>query len=136
MYLLCTHSFRCIQLLGKVLRGSSQQSREILPAEITPTANQLELHLYNPQLNLLAYLKSEAIVAQAYPPWDQPIPRCSRMTLRRNREEALAPDIGRAPGYLLAEEDLQMLDGVAVGGKQKRLIMADCGIGFGSEDWP
>lgn len=42
---------------------------KILPtATIKPVANQLELHIYNPQHNLLKYLASEGIVAQAYSP--------------------------------------------------------------------
>lgn len=43
--------------------------QKILPyATIKPAVNQIELHIYNPQHNLLAYLKSEGIVAQAYSP--------------------------------------------------------------------
>ncbi|KAH9946892.1 NADP-dependent oxidoreductase domain-containing protein [Amylocystis lapponica] len=42
---------------------------EILPyAEILPAVDQLELHLYNPQHRLIAYLKSKHIVPQAYSP--------------------------------------------------------------------
>ncbi|KZP11389.1 hypothetical protein FIBSPDRAFT_1050828 [Athelia psychrophila] len=37
-------------------------------AKVTPTVNQLDRYLHNPQLNLLAYLKSEVIAAQAYSP--------------------------------------------------------------------
>lgn len=43
--------------------------QKILPeATIIPAVNQIELHVYNPQHNLLAYLKSKGIVAQAYSP--------------------------------------------------------------------
>ena len=42
---------------------------EILPyAEIPPAVDQVELHLYNPQHALLAYLKSKGILPQAYSP--------------------------------------------------------------------
>ncbi|KIY48875.1 Aldo/keto reductase [Fistulina hepatica ATCC 64428] len=42
---------------------------EILPtATITPAVDQVELHIYNPQLKLLAYLEEKGIVPQAYSP--------------------------------------------------------------------
>ncbi|KAF8551590.1 Aldo/keto reductase [Imleria badia] len=48
---------------------SQMMLQKILPAaEIIPAVNQLELHLYNPQLDLLDYLKSKTIVPQAYSP--------------------------------------------------------------------
>ncbi|KII87648.1 hypothetical protein PLICRDRAFT_30262 [Plicaturopsis crispa FD-325 SS-3] len=48
---------------------SRMKLEEILPtATIKPVVNQLELHLYNPQHNLIAYLKSQDIVPQAYSP--------------------------------------------------------------------
>ncbi|KAF9461730.1 NADP-dependent oxidoreductase domain-containing protein [Collybia nuda] len=48
---------------------SQAKLEEILPtAEILPVVDQLELHVYNPQHNLIAYLKSKGIVPQAYSP--------------------------------------------------------------------
>ncbi|KAH7887194.1 NADP-dependent oxidoreductase domain-containing protein [Phlebopus sp. FC_14] len=59
---------------GKVKSiGVSNFSEKVLEkilstAVIIPAVNQLELHLYNPQLKLLDYLKLKTIVAQAYSP--------------------------------------------------------------------
>ncbi|TDL25295.1 Aldo/keto reductase [Rickenella mellea] len=48
---------------------SEKKLEEILQtAEIVPAVDQLEIHLYNPQHNLLAYLKTKGIVPQAYSP--------------------------------------------------------------------
>ncbi|KAI5119140.1 hypothetical protein M0805_005219 [Coniferiporia weirii] len=48
---------------------SEKKLEEILPtATIIPAVDQLELHLYNPQHKLLAYLKSKGILPQAYSP--------------------------------------------------------------------
>ncbi|KAF5343442.1 hypothetical protein D9758_011837 [Tetrapyrgos nigripes] len=48
---------------------SVKKMEEILPtATIIPATNQLELHPYNPQHELLAYLKDKGIVPQAYSP--------------------------------------------------------------------
>jgi glycerol 2-dehydrogenase (NADP+) len=42
---------------------------KILPkATIKPAVDQVELHLYNPSHNLVAFLNSEGIVPQAYSP--------------------------------------------------------------------
>ncbi|KAJ7645167.1 NADP-dependent oxidoreductase domain-containing protein [Mycena polygramma] len=48
---------------------SEMNLEKILPtAEIIPAVDQLELHIYNPQHKLLAYLRSKGIHPQAYSP--------------------------------------------------------------------
>ncbi|KAL0576104.1 hypothetical protein V5O48_005878 [Marasmius crinis-equi] len=48
---------------------SVKKLEEILPtAEVIPVVDQLELHAYNPQHELIAYLRSKDIVPQAYSP--------------------------------------------------------------------
>ncbi|KAJ7513055.1 Aldo/keto reductase [Mycena galericulata] len=48
---------------------SQMNLEKILPtAEIVPAVDQLELHVYNPQHKLLAYLRSKGIHPQAYSP--------------------------------------------------------------------
>jgi glycerol 2-dehydrogenase (NADP+) len=48
---------------------SQMKLEEILPtATIVPAINQLELHIYNPQKNLLKYMAEKGIKAQAYSP--------------------------------------------------------------------
>ncbi|CAL1698939.1 unnamed protein product [Somion occarium] len=48
---------------------SQKKLEEILPtAKVVPAVDQLELHLYNPQHELVSYLKSKDIVPQAYSP--------------------------------------------------------------------
>ncbi|KAF8997112.1 NADP-dependent oxidoreductase domain-containing protein [Cyathus striatus] len=48
---------------------SEAKLEEIIPtAEVIPAVNQLEIHVYNPQHELVSYLKSKGIVPQAYSP--------------------------------------------------------------------
>lgn len=48
----------------------SQMNLDIIlsKAEVVPAVNQLEIHIYNPQHNLLSYMASKGIKAQAYSP--------------------------------------------------------------------
>ena len=48
---------------------SKKKLEEFLPScEIPPAANQLELHVYNPDHELVSYLKEKKILVQAYSP--------------------------------------------------------------------
>ncbi|KAG2134031.1 NADP-dependent oxidoreductase domain-containing protein [Suillus bovinus] len=142
---------------------------KILPiAEIIPAVNQLEIHLYNPQLELLDYLKSKNIVPQAYSPLgstNSPLltDECATEIAKKRGLKStsdvllgylLAKDIvvlpksvtpsriesnltGALEAYsALTPEDIEILDGVAAGGKQKRFIMPPWGIDLGFDNWP
>ncbi|TRM70482.1 NADP-dependent oxidoreductase domain-containing protein [Schizophyllum amplum] len=66
--------FEDLQKKGKVrsigVSNMSQKTLEqFLPkVSIKPVVDQLEIHVYNPQHELLSYLRQEGIVAQAYSP--------------------------------------------------------------------
>ncbi|KAJ7655910.1 NADP-dependent oxidoreductase domain-containing protein [Mycena rosella] len=134
---------------------SEMNLEKILPtAEIIPAVDQLELHIYNPQHKLLAYLRSKGIHPQA----DETV-------------TALATKYGLQPtdiliGYLIAKDivtlpksvtpsriasnatgplaalaklqpaDIEALDGLAAAGKQKRFIMPPWPVNLGFENWP
>ncbi|PCH35161.1 Aldo/keto reductase [Wolfiporia cocos MD-104 SS10] len=80
--------------------------QEILPyAEIVPAINQLEVHLYNPQHKLLAYLRSKGIVTQAY----SPLGSSGSPLLEDETARAIAAKHGLQPadvliGYLAAKD--------------------------------
>jgi len=141
---------------------------KILPiAEIIPAVNQLELHLYNPQLGLLEFLKSKAIVVEAYSPLgsaNSPLLNDEVATEIANKYGLKTSDI--LLGYLLAKDvvvlpksvtpariegnftgalaayskltsgDVAKLDGVAAGGKQRRLLTPAWGVDLGFDNWP
>src|ERR1700733_70857 len=64
----------CLPVIGRaknigVSNFSEYMLHKILPkATIKPAVDQVELHLYNPSHNLVAFLNSEGIVPQAYSP--------------------------------------------------------------------
>ncbi|KAJ6532960.1 Aldo/keto reductase [Mycena capillaripes] len=61
-------TIRKVRTIG-VSNFSEMNLEKILPtAEIVPAVDQLELHVYNPQHKLLAYLRSKGIHPQAYSP--------------------------------------------------------------------
>jgi len=147
---------------------SEAKLEEILPtAEIVPAVNQLELHLYNPQHKLVAYLHDKGIVAQAY----SPLGSTNSPILTDETAVEIAKKYSLQPsdillGYLLAKGivilpksvtpariatnskgaleaqkklskgDLEKLDGVAPGGKQRRFITPPWPIALGFENWP
>ncbi|KAG5642345.1 hypothetical protein DXG03_002969 [Asterophora parasitica] len=78
---------------------------EILPtAEIVPAVNQLELHVYNPQHDLIAYLKSKGIVPQAYSPLgstNSPILTDEKVVEIAKKHSLNASDV--LVGYLVAK---------------------------------
>ncbi|TFK19352.1 glycerol dehydrogenase [Coprinopsis marcescibilis] len=84
---------------------SEAKLEEILPsAEVIPAVNQLELHPYNPQLELISYLKSKGIVAQAY----SPLGSTNSPLLSDDAVARIAESRGLKPadvllGYLLAK---------------------------------
>ncbi|KAK2461120.1 hypothetical protein APHAL10511_006647 [Amanita phalloides] len=136
-------------------------------AEIVPAVNQLELHVYNPQHKLRAYLKSKNIISQAY----SPLGSSNAPLLSDDDVCEIATKRGLQPaevllGYLLAKDivilpksvrttriaanftgalvgadkltksDIERLDGLADGGKQKRFIMPPWPIDLGFDNWP
>ena len=64
-----------LEITGKVKAiGVSNFSEKILEqllqtAKVPPAVDQVELHLYNPQHNLIKYLKAKGIVPEAYSPF-------------------------------------------------------------------
>jgi len=158
---------------GKVRAiGVSNVSKRILETEILPYAtvvpavNQLEIHLYNPQHNLLKYLSSKGIVPQAY----SPLGSTNSPLLSDETASEIASKHGLQTadvllGYLVAKnivtlpksvtpariasnytgaltaasklsKDIETLDGVAAAGKQQRLIMQQWSVDLGFENWP
>jgi len=97
---------------GKVRAiGVSNFSQKVLESQILPFAktvpavNQLEIHLYNPQHELCAWLRSKGIVPQAY----SPLGSTSSPLLGDETVGALAAKYGLQPadvllGYLVAKE--------------------------------
>jgi glycerol 2-dehydrogenase (NADP+) len=70
-----------------------------------PACNQLELHLYNPQHSLLAFLKAKGIVAQAY----SPLGSTNSPLLQDETAGAVAKKAGLQPsdvllGWLVAKD--------------------------------
>ncbi|THH00433.1 hypothetical protein EW026_g2102 [Hermanssonia centrifuga] len=88
-----------------VSNASEKILEELLPhVSVVPAVDQLELHLYNPQHELLDYLKSKGIVAQAYSPLgstNSPLHTDEHVTDIAKKYELSNTDV--LLGYLLAK---------------------------------
>ncbi|KAI6028222.1 NADP-dependent oxidoreductase domain-containing protein [Pisolithus marmoratus] len=74
-------------------------------ANVIPAVNQLELHLYNPQHKLVAYLKAKGIVVEAYSPLgstNSPLLQDEVATDIAKRHELKTSDV--LLGYLLKKD--------------------------------
>ncbi|KZV85924.1 Aldo/keto reductase [Exidia glandulosa HHB12029] len=134
-------------------------------AEVVPAVDQLELHLYNPDPTLLAYLKEKGILPQAYSPLGSTgSPLLSDEVVVELAKKHSADPSAIALAYLLAkgivalpksvtparitqnlegpikvkldEEDVKKLDALAPGGKQRRFIAPPWPIELGFDNWP
>jgi glycerol 2-dehydrogenase (NADP+) len=96
---------------GKVrsigVSNTSQKNLEIILSEATivPAVNQLELHIYNPQHSLLAYMRSKGIHAQAYSPLGSTgSPILKDETVAEIADKRGVGAAGVALGYLLKKD--------------------------------
>ncbi|KIO24441.1 hypothetical protein M407DRAFT_26148 [Tulasnella calospora MUT 4182] len=136
---------------------------EILPfAKIKPMVNQLEIHPYNPQHNLVKWLKSQDIVVEAFSPLgstDAPLLKDDVITEIANKlgvspaEVLIGWGVGNGIVVLpksvnpdrissnfrfakLDSSDMEKINGLAAAGKQKRLIKPPWSmVKLGFEDW-
>ncbi|THH17087.1 hypothetical protein EW146_g3659 [Bondarzewia mesenterica] len=148
---------------------SQKKLESFLPkVEVVPAANQLELHVYNPDHALVSYLKSEGILVQAYSPLGSSgSPLISNGTVVKIAEKydgltpadvllgwllskdlevitrSLSPERmtsnikgSVAASKALTQEDIEILDGIAAAGKQKRLVTPPWGVDLGFDNWP
>ncbi|KAI0036420.1 Aldo/keto reductase [Vararia minispora EC-137] len=85
---------------------SQKKLEEFLPRiSIPPAANQLELHAYNPDHALVAYLKTKGIVPQAYSPLGSSgSPLVQDATVKTIAEKHGAPPGAVLLGWLLSKE--------------------------------
>jgi len=167
MEALVSESGRGVRSIGLSNASEKVVEKVLEYAKIKPAVDQLELHLYNPQLKLIEYLKSKNIVPQAYSPLgstSSPLLN-DEVVVEIARKHSLSPAdvllgwllkkdvvvlpksvtesriVSNIAGSLesyqqLDADDVVKLDGVAAGGKQKRLIMPPWGVEFGFENWP
>ncbi|KAI0084074.1 Aldo/keto reductase [Irpex rosettiformis] len=146
---------------------SEKTLEQLLPtAKVKPAVDQIELHLYNPQHELVKYLKAKGIVVEAYSPFGSagsPLLQDEVATQIAQQHSLNTSDV--LIGYLLARDIVVLpksatparisanLEGglaalkaltkediekldKAAEGKQKRFIMPPWGINLGFENWP
>jgi len=85
---------------------SETMLEKLLPdVEIVPAVDQLELHLYNPEHRLLAYLESKGILPQAYSPLGSTnSPLVSDEVVVELGKKYSIPPAGILLGYLLSKK--------------------------------
>ncbi|ODN81754.1 hypothetical protein L202_02139 [Cryptococcus amylolentus CBS 6039] len=128
---------------------------------VVPAVNQVELHPYNPQHELLKYSKEKGILLEAYSPLgstSSPLHEDPELLAVAKKHDVTAATVlisyqvnrgvvvlpksvtpARIESNLktvkLDEEDLARLDKIAEGGKQKRFTAPPWGSDFGFPDW-
>lgn len=94
-----------VRAIGVSNMSEKLLERDLLPyAKVVPAVNQIELHLYNPQVGLVNYLQSKGIVPQAY----SPLGSTNSPLLQDETASALAQQHGVSTadvllGYLVAK---------------------------------
>lgn len=129
--------------------------------KVVPACNQVELHPYNPQLELKKYCDSKGIILEAYSPLgsnDSPLhedPEIKKIAEKHgvsvatvlisyqvNRGVVVLPKSvtpkrieANAKVIKLDTEDMETLNGLAASGKQHRFVSPPWGTDFGYQDW-
>jgi len=144
---------------------SELKLNEILPeATITPAINQLELHVYNPQKELLAFMTEKGIRAQAFSPLgstnsplfeDEAVLEIARnhgveasavllaylihkdiiVVPKSVTPSRIADNISKPLSIKLSPEEFASLDALAEGDKQQRFIQPPWPVDLGFKDW-
>ncbi|CAE6482942.1 unnamed protein product [Rhizoctonia solani] len=141
---------------------SELKLNEILPtAKVVPAVNQVELHPYNPQLELAKFCKSKGIVMQAYSPLGSTgSPLLKDDVVVEIAQKHSSTPVAVLTGYHIAKghvvlpksvtperiesnlkyaeldtSDVEKLDSLAASGKQQRFVKPAWPIVLGFPDW-
>ncbi|CAE6431134.1 unnamed protein product [Rhizoctonia solani] len=141
---------------------SELKLNEILPtAKVVPAVNQVELHPYNPQLELVKFCKSHGIVMQAYSPLGSTgSPLLKDDVVVEIAQKHKSTPVAVLTGYHIAKghvvlpksvtperiesnlkyavldaADVEKLDSLAASGKQQRFVKPAWPIVLGFPDW-